>query len=43
MTKDKALRLALQALEEFCECGTMLTPIERRDAIKAAHNIKGEA
>ena len=42
MTQTEALRLALQALEEFCEYGTMLTPIERRDAIKAVLEAKDE-
>ena len=36
MTKDKALRLALEALEMFCEHGAILRPIETRDAIKEA-------
>jgi stage III sporulation protein SpoIIIAA len=34
--KDEALRLALEALEMFCEHGAILRPIETRDAIKAA-------
>jgi hypothetical protein len=36
MTKDEALRLALEALEMFCEHGAILRPIETRDAIKEA-------
>ena len=35
MTKE-ALKLALEALEMFCEHGAILRPIETRDAIKAA-------
>lgn len=35
-TLEEAARQALEALEEFCECGTMLTPIERRDALRQA-------
>ena len=35
MTKE-ALRLALEALEMFCEHGAILRPIETRDAIKEA-------
>ena len=34
--KDKALKLALEALEMFCEHGAILRPIETRDAIKQA-------
>jgi hypothetical protein len=40
MTKDEALRLALEALEMFCEHGAILRPIETRDAIKAALEAK---
>ena len=36
MTKDEALKLALEALEMFCEHGAILRPIEMRDAIKEA-------
>jgi hypothetical protein len=36
MTKDEALKLALEALEMFCEHGAILRPIETRDAIKEA-------
>jgi len=36
MTKDKTLKLALQALEEYCEYGAILRPLEVRDAIKQA-------
>jgi hypothetical protein len=36
MTKDKTLKLALQALEEYCEHGAILRPLEVRDAIKQA-------
>ena len=36
MTKDEALKLALEALEMFCEHGAILRPIEIRDAIKQA-------
>jgi hypothetical protein len=36
MNKDEALRLALGALEMFCEHGAILRPIETRDAIKEA-------
>ena len=35
MTKE-ALKLALEALEMFCEHGAILRPIETRDAIKEA-------
>lgn len=35
-TLEEAAREALEALEEFCECRTMLTPIERRDALRQA-------
>ena len=42
MTKDEALRLALEALEMFCEHGAILRPIETRDAIKAALEAKDE-
>ena len=42
MTKDEALRLALEALEMFCEHGSILRPIKTRDAIKAALEAKGE-
>ena len=34
--KDEALKLALEALEMFCEHGAILRPIEIRDAIKQA-------
>ena len=36
MTKDEVLKLALEALEMFCEHGAILRPIETRDAIKEA-------
>ena len=36
MTKDESLKLALEALEMFCEHGAILRPIETRDAIKEA-------
>lgn len=36
MIKDEALKLALEALEMFCEHGAILRPIETRDAIKEA-------
>jgi hypothetical protein len=42
MTKDEALRLALEAMEMFCEHGAILRPIETRDAIKAALEAKDE-
>jgi hypothetical protein len=42
MTKDEALRLALEALKMFCEHGAILRPIETRDAIKAALEAKDE-
>jgi hypothetical protein len=42
MTKDEALRLALEAFEMFCEHGAILRPIETRDAIKAALEAKDE-
>ena len=42
MTKDEALRLALEAMEMFCEHGAILRPIEIRDAIKAALEAKDE-
>jgi hypothetical protein len=32
----EAMKLALEALEEFCEHGAMLKPIERRDALRQA-------
>jgi hypothetical protein len=32
----EAMKLALEALELFCEYGTMDRPIERRDALRAA-------
>ena len=32
----EAMKQALEALEEFCECGTMLKPIERREALRQA-------
>ena len=38
----EALRLALEALEMFCEHGAILRPIETRDAIKAALEAKDE-
>jgi len=41
MTKE-ALKLALEALEMFCEHGAILRPIEARDAIKAALEAKDE-
>lgn len=42
MTKDEALRLALEALEEYCEHGAIFMPITVRDAIKAALEAKDE-
>jgi hypothetical protein len=42
MTKDEGLRLALRAMEMFCEHGAILRPIETRDAIKAALEAKDE-
>jgi len=42
MTKDEALRIALEAMEMFCEHGAILRPIETRDAIKAALEAKDE-
>jgi hypothetical protein len=42
MTKDTALRFALEALEMFCEHGAILRPIEIRNAIKAALEAKDE-
>jgi hypothetical protein len=39
---EKALRLALEALEMFCEHGAILRPIEIRNAIKAALEVKDE-
>ena len=42
MTKDEALRLALEAMEMFCEHGAILRPIEIRDAIKAALQARDE-
>jgi hypothetical protein len=38
MTKDEALDLALEALEEYCEHGAILRPLEVRDAIKQARS-----
>ena len=38
----EALKLALEALEMFCEHGAILRPIETRDAIKAALEAKDE-
>jgi len=32
----EAAQMALDALEEFCEHGAMLRPLERRDALRAA-------
>ena len=37
MSKE-ALKLALEALEMFCEHGAILRPIETRDAIREALN-----
>ena len=42
MTQTEALRLALEALEMFCEHGAILRPIETRDVIKAALEAKDE-
>ena len=42
MTQTEALRLALEALEMFCEHGAILRPIETRDAIKAALEANDE-
>jgi hypothetical protein len=42
MTKDEALRLALEALEEYCEHGAIFMPITVRDTIKAALEAKDE-
>jgi hypothetical protein len=41
MTKE-VLKLALEALEMFCEHGAILRPIETKDAIKAALEAKDE-
>jgi len=38
----EALKMALEALEMFCEHGAILRPIETRDAIKAALEAKDE-
>ena len=35
-TLREAAQMALDALEEFCEHGAMLRPLERRDALRAA-------
>ncbi len=43
MTKDKALDLALEALEEYCEHGAILRPLEVRDAIKQARALDKKA
>ena len=32
----EAMKMALEALELFCECGTMDRPIERREALRQA-------
>ena len=42
MTQTEALKLALEALEMFCEHGAILRPIEIRNAIKAALEAKDE-
>jgi hypothetical protein len=42
MTQTEALRIALEAMEMFCEHGAILRPIETRDAIKAALEAKDE-
>jgi len=42
MTKDELLRLALEALEEYCEHGAIFMPITVRDAIKATLEAKDE-
>jgi len=42
MTQTEALRLALEALEEYCEHGAIFMPITVRDAIKAALEAKDE-
>jgi hypothetical protein len=34
--KDEALKLALEALEEYCEHGAILRPLKVRDTIKQA-------
>ena len=36
MSKDKALKLALDALDEFCELGAIIRPLEVRDALREA-------
>ena len=36
MTNKEAMQMALDALEEFCEYGAILRPIERRDALRTA-------
>jgi hypothetical protein len=36
MSKDEALKLALEALKMFCEHGAILHPIETQNAIKEA-------
>lgn len=38
MTKDEALDLALEALEEYCEHGAILRPLKVKDAIKQARS-----
>jgi hypothetical protein len=42
MTHTETLRLALEALEEYCEHGAIFMPITVRDAIKAALEAKDE-
>ena len=36
MTDRELMQMALDALEEFCEHGAILRPLERRDALRAA-------
>ena len=36
MSKDEALKLALDALDEFCELGAIIRPLEVRDALQKA-------
>ncbi len=36
MTTTEALKLALDALDEFCELGAIIRPLEVRDALKEA-------
>lgn len=36
MTTTEALKLALDALDEFCELGAIIRPLEVRDALREA-------